>query len=42
MLTQMTPNFQGSERICDLCGSNGPFNYEWAKGADFEVWTDGF
>jgi hypothetical protein len=42
MLTQMTPNFQGSERICDLCGSNGPFNYEWANGADFEVWTDGF
>ena len=41
-LTVRYPDIQGAERTCDLCGSNGPFNYRWLSGSDFEVWTDGF
>ncbi len=41
-LTLKTPDIQGSERVCDLCGSAGPYNYNWTSGHSYEVRTDGF
>ncbi len=41
-LTVRTPDIQGTERTCDLCGGAGPCNINWINGSTFEVWTDGF
>jgi hypothetical protein len=41
-LTIRTPDIQGAERICNMCGAAGPYNINWLSGSGFEVWTDGF
>jgi len=32
----------GADRLCNPCGSAGPFNTNWLTNRAFEVWTDGF
>jgi hypothetical protein len=35
-------NWQGAERVCQLCGADGPYNSSYPDGDTLKVWTDGF
>jgi hypothetical protein len=35
-------NWQGSERFCQLCGTEGPFNASYLDGNTVRLWTDGY
>jgi hypothetical protein len=45
--TVVLADMQGTERICQFCGTDPPlwsmpYNTQWYDGNTFEVWTDGF